>query len=320
MGDDDGGGPGGGGRGGGGDGSRPPDCGGASPPAPHDQLSHASPATAAADAEHHHHADAERRRGRRAGVGAKRVAVILARWSDAPGPTATAAGNFEVQYNGDTAHWFDWASYGQLELATTFFNVAAPPTERGPADGECRGRAESMGSVAATDAGNDVWATTPGFSRGDYRAVVWLVLAQECSGPGGTGGGLISLTEVDYNAAGWATSPPEARDCGPGQGLACNAVYLHEMLHALGLGYHRNAIECGPDAGPAAWRDCPDVEYGDHFDMLGSSSGKQCPGLGAGPRQALGWLSGAGDTVGATESTTGVAIGSLTAGNAPSPL
>ena len=50
------------------------------------------------------------------------------------------------------------------------------------------------------------------------------------------------------------------------------SVYVHELIHLFGAGYHSNAFQCTtPDADMSDMLKCPSYEYGDLFDILGTS-------------------------------------------------
>ena len=68
------------------------------------------------------------------------------------------------------------------------------------------------------------------------------------------------------------------------------------MLHALGLGYHANGVQCTADEiadyPTTTWRDCEQKEYGGATDVLGSSNSaeKISYGVSARLRYDLHWL------------------------------
>ena len=74
----------------------------------------------------------------------------------------------------------------------------------------------------------------------------------------------------------------------------CDPVFIHETLHALGLGYHQGGYKCTASdiKSKKPWRECPYVEYGGVLDALGSASvsAKAAFGAAAKNRWQLAWL------------------------------
>jgi hypothetical protein len=251
-------------------------------------------------------------------LGEKKVAVVLAQWSDAPAPDSAAMATWEGLYNVNVRKWFLDVSYDQLDLTHDFFSVTSPVTEYTDAAGKTDCRDQDENRAAYADKFPD---GVPGLNPAEYEFVVWLVLATGCVGSAGAntydGVVIITMTDAWYSGSGGSSLYWDCTSFDQPYSV-CNPVVLHEMLHALGLGYHQNAVECAPTVPLAESRDCPVTQYGNRLDMLGSASYKMSDGLSAFPRIELGWMQddGADGHVRlVTETTTGIELAAIDATN-----
>eukprot|EP00911_Craspedida_sp_UC1_P000007 UC1_evm1s6 len=233
-------------------------------------------------------------------TGRVRVAVMLTRWSDAPEITRSIMTEFKREYGSDIHHYFDWASHGKLSVETVYFQRTLDKTEK-KSDGECRDIKEMRQREDET---------IPGYNPADYKATVWLLLARDCVYPAGT-----IMGNVEMGANNWMVPRSLPYNCGPAMNTVCQTVFVHELLHAFDLAFHSgSASQCPPDKPAQEWRDCPGADYGNLFDMLGSSNHKQSYGLSYKVRSGLGWTTNA-DLLEIRESGT-YEIASLSQGNA----
>jgi hypothetical protein len=111
-------------------------------------------------------------------------------------------------------------------------------------------------------------ATAAGYSLSNYNHLVYVFPANACTWWGlGTVGGNPSQAWVNSK---WGFTLP---------------VIGHEMGHNFGL-YHSHSMDCG--AASYATAGCTTSDYGDIFDMMGSSG--QTPHFNAYQKERLGWL------------------------------
>jgi len=201
--------------------------------------------------------------------------------------------------------YFDWASHNLMDLSVDVFFHSLSLPER-DADGNCRSHPGLQ------------FSEVTGFDTEAYDAMEFLVLTTDgCSGPCASGEGGIECTKMHQLSA--------LQSCDTASVTTlCQPTYVHELLHALGLGYHAGMYECSQeeiDAFPeTTWRDCTNVEYGGRLDVLGSTSGEKISfGVAARLRYDLQWMDGDDITVlekhdaptSWTESTVDVTLSAL---------
>eukprot|EP00518_Triparma_eleuthera_P018276 CAMPEP_0197559814 /NCGR_PEP_ID=MMETSP1320-20131121/21932_1 /TAXON_ID=91990 /ORGANISM="Bolidomonas sp., Strain RCC2347" /LENGTH=554 /DNA_ID=CAMNT_0043121299 /DNA_START=225 /DNA_END=1886 /DNA_ORIENTATION=- len=183
---------------------------------------------------------------------------------------------FTAHYSTQTSAYFDWASFGSMDLSVDIFFHPLSLSER-DTDGNCR-----------SHPGLD-FSGVAGFDADSYDVREFNVLMTEgCSGPCASGVGGIECTTMH------STEALESCDTASSTTL-CQPTFVHEILHALGLGYHADMYECSQeeidDFPQTTWRDCTNVEYGGRLDVLGSTSGEKISfGIASRLRYDLGWM------------------------------
>ncbi len=188
-------------------------------------------------------------------LGAQKTLTILVNFSDAPSQPFTVAYAQNVMLN--TTNSFDYeASYQQTTLTgdvAGWFTIAE--TSAGCNYSNISSQAQQKAAAA-------------GFALANYSRFVYVFPANGCGWWGlGTVGGRPSHAWV-HARYGFSLS-----------------VVGHEMGHNLGL-YHSHSLDCG-DAAVAA-SGCAASEYGDAFDLMGSSN--TTPHYNAFQKERLGWL------------------------------
>ena len=188
-------------------------------------------------------------------LGTQKTLVILVNFSDKVTQPFTVATAQSTVF-GTTSNWDYEASYQQTNLTgdvAGWFTIANPSTN-------CD--YYTIASQAKQK------ATAAGFVLSNYRRLVYAFPANACSWWGlGTIGGNPSQAWVN---ARWGFTLP---------------VVGHEMGHNYGL-YHSHSLDCGTAS--VASSGCTTSEYGDIFDMMGSTS--TTPHFNAYQKERLGWL------------------------------
>ncbi len=180
--------------------------------------------------------------------------------------------------------YMSWASYEQLNLDIEIFYHPLNKAEK-KNDGSCR------------DHPGFIYDEVDGYDQSNYLfGQVEVLTTQGCGGTCASYmNGIKCTTMYDYLVQ-------ENCDYTLISNL-CEKGHIHELLHALDLGYHVNMYECTQteiDAYPdITWRDCENVEYGGRLDVLGSGNkyGKISFGVAARLRYDLYWLDGDDITV-----------------------
>ena len=240
-------------------------------------------------------------RGSSRAAGPVRVENRYLYWGAAP--TAAERARLRAMHADQAARWFAWASGGRAEVAfaDVFERLGAEELD---AAGQCK-----YGSGGGKFQWNYPNTTALGAPAADDVDVVFFtVLAETCGNSCGTTAGragptwtgtVVECTMIrPYIFGGTFTCDPEAAAYGT---TLCDSVYVHEMVHALCLQYHQNAVQCPP--GAASWRDCPAVEYGNKMDVLGGGGGWAglSEGMAAKSRYDLNWLDHGADVELVTE-------------------
>jgi hypothetical protein len=189
-------------------------------------------------------------------LGSQKTLVILVNFSDAPTLqpfTPTTAGNTVFA---TTSNYDYEASYQQTTLAgdvAGWYTIANPSTN-------------CDYNTIATQAKQA--AASKGYVLSNYRRFVYAFPSNTCTWWGlGSVGGNPSQAWVH---AKWGFTLP---------------VIGHEMGHNYGL-WHSHSLDCG--ASVVAPSGCTTSEYGDIFDMMGSSN--TTPHYNAYQKERLGWL------------------------------
>jgi len=171
-------------------------------------------------------------------------------------------------YKQQTQRYFKWASDNQMDFQVQIEYVNLGISERDD-NNDCR----SHPGVFETD-----------FDVNTYDSVAYYVLTNTgCSGPCAFGGHLECTSHYTHAVScNWSGS----------HRYLCAKVFVHEVLHSLGLGYHISGYKCTISDVEAkkSWRDCSHEEYGGSLDMLGSVNDKGSFGICAKTRYDLGWL------------------------------
>ena len=67
-------------------------------------------------------------------------------------------------------------------------------------------------------------------------------------------------------------------------------VFIHEVVHAMGIKPHQNRLQCDPGHKKEEWRNCYVKEYGNPFDLLGRSMSGKMYGMSSFARWRLGFI------------------------------
>jgi hypothetical protein len=193
-------------------------------------------------------------------LGAQKTLVILVSFADdvtQPFTQATA----QSTVFGTTSNYDYENSYQQTTLAgdvTPWVRIATKSTD-----------ANCPYSTIASQA--DQAATAAGYALSNYSRKVYAFYAQSsCSWWGlGSVGGNPSQAWIQSK---WGFTLP---------------VIGHEMGHNFGL-YHAHSLDCGAVSLDGNTANCAASEYGDIFDMMGSSN--NTPHFNAFMKERLGWL------------------------------
>ena len=213
-------------------------------------------------------------------LGTQKTLVILVNFSDAPTQPFSATTAYNTVF-GTTSNYDYETSYQQTTLAGAvagWFTIASLSTT-------CDyGTIASQAKQAATAAG---------YVLSNYNRYVYAFPSNTCTWWGlGSVGGNPSQAWVH---AKWGFTLP---------------VIGHEMGHNFGL-YHSHSLDCGTAA--VASSGCTASEYGDVFDMMGSTN--TTPHYNAYQKERLGWLNAGVSpplrTVGATAGTQTFSIGPM---------
>ena len=188
-------------------------------------------------------------------LGVQKTLTILVNFSDAPTQPYTVAYAQNVMFT-TTSNYDYEASYQQTSLTGAvagWFTIAATSTT-------------CDYSAIATQAKQA--ATAAGYALSSYNRYVYVFPSNTCTWWGlGSIGGNPSQAWIH---AKWGFTLP---------------VIGHEMGHNFGL-YHSHSLDCGSVV--VAATGCTASEYGDIFDMMGSSN--TTPHFNAFQKERLGWL------------------------------
>jgi len=212
-------------------------------------------------------------------LGAQKTLTILVNFSNAPTQPYTVAYGQNVMFT-TTSNYDYEASYQQTSLTGAvagWFTIAETSST-------C-----NYGNIA-TQAKQA--ATTAGYVLSNYNRYVYVFPANACTWWGlGSVGGNPSQAWIHTK---WGFTLP---------------VIGHEMGHNFGL-YHSHSLDCGTAVVAAIG--CTASEYGDIFDMMGSSN--NTPHFNAFQKERLGWLNAG---VSPPLTTVAVVMGSATYTIAP---
>jgi len=190
-------------------------------------------------------------------TGAQSTLAILVNFSDAPTQPFSAATAQNVIFGTTSAYDYE-ASYQQATLTGAvagWFTIAET-------SGSCN--YNNIASQAKSA------AAAAGFSLSSYARFVYIFPTNTCGwwGLGSVGG---------YPSQAWIHTR---------YGFNVTVV-AHEMGHNLGL-YHSHSLDCG--SATVATAGCTSSDYGDVFDVMGSSVSGNAPHYNAFQKERLGWL------------------------------
>ena len=216
-------------------------------------------------------------------VGKQKLALIFAFYEelveeDSSGKTTINKTLLSGLFKTQPEQYFSWSSYGLMDLEVDIYYHPLGMAERDGV-GSCR---DHPGLLFDDVAGLDT-------SLYDVKYFVDVITSTNCGGSCSSGVGGVVCTTMYFSLT--------AEPCNYGHpyGL-CESVFIHEALHAFGLGYHQNAYQCtyneANEMVEDSWRDCTQMEYGNVLDALGSgtSGDKVSWGVSAKSRYDLGWL------------------------------
>ena len=181
------------------------------------------------------------------GLGAKRVAIVLFKWSDLPAQALTQAQARAMVFTNAncTSNWLREVSFGQLSLTGALradgdvFGWYTIPAQGNPVSRDTRSRALEIMRLAAAD----------GFNAANYDVI------------------LMTHPDVGLRSNAYAgTTGKEVAMNGMN-----NEVASHEVLHILGCD-HSNGLRCTREGVPVAINDdWNSRDYGDPFDSQGGA-------------------------------------------------
>ena len=205
-------------------------------------------------------------------TGTQKIGLVFAYYFEFTLDSATEE-LLAAHYKDQIAVYMDWASDSKMNLDVHIFFHPLSLAEK-DADGSCRSHPGLLFDDVA------------GFNATSFDAKEFNVLTTlGCSGSCASGAEGIECTTMYDQSALTACNASSAT-------TLCERTFVHELLHALGLGYHANMYECTAD--DTTWRECTNVEYGGRLDVLGSTNteGKISWGVSAKLRYDLHWLAG----------------------------
>jgi hypothetical protein len=142
----------------------------------------------------------------------------------------------------------------------------------------------------------DTQAYAPGWSASKYDSTLLIPITSQCDTGGTSGSHTLSASGVEVTFRSIFTGIRGAYFNTPCSGWTCpisrylHRTIIHELIHNVGMGRHSNAYVCREE--PTNPLQCPIGEYGDKYDVMGSSSEPFGFGLNAGARYLFGWLGG----------------------------
>ena len=171
------------------------------------------------------------------------IGVVLAYYTELDGVIDEA--ELTKHYKAQPERYLTWASAGSATpTVTVFFHPL--------------GIAERDGTACRPHPGL-LFDEVDGFTSSAYQAKEFNILTTTgCSGSCASSASGIECTSFyDVDAL---------RACDTASStVLCQTTFIHEALHALGLGYHANGVQCSSvDLADEAttWRDCEFKEYG----------------------------------------------------------
>jgi hypothetical protein len=210
-------------------------------------------------------------------VGNQRTLVIPIRFNDSP-PNQISRENLHQRiFNGQFQNFYTEQSYGKVDFSGDVLEWSTLP-------GECR--YVSLGDDEALD--NVIISN--GVDLAQYDRVV-MIFNTNCFGGGFSSVGKmnVSIQDVLYRVSvAWIYTREDSfvdiQGSHPFPWSSFDFVLSHEMGHGLGV-MHANGWNCGESI---LYGDCTHVEYGNHFDIMGS--GYTATHFNAFYKELLGWI------------------------------
>lgn len=211
-------------------------------------------------------------------LGTMKTAVILGTFNDDSSTALTTSSN-QAMFTGSSGleSWINQVSYGKLQLSPTFFGPYTL-TDTLESSNVCPAAAENDGtelnSELANLANSDLVKSNPNGWAG-YQNIIF-----EFNCYASSYGGYAYVGETPFTPPGSTTSfyTGLSYDFGDGGTLAEEEhVLAHEISHTLG-NYHANAYDCQTSAlvpednFDIQDQGCNSIQYGNPFDVLGSTS------------------------------------------------
>ena len=213
------------------------------------------------------------------------IAVLALVYSDTAGVITPDLVN--SWYGGPALDYIARVSGGCTTVSLRPFVVPLSEAEK-DTDGNCRPHGADWQKLAIP--------AIPDYTPSDYFSTHIMPVSQTCATSGAVGGFTISIAGVETSfASALGMGHTRAHESFSqtnryGEERGFSSVYVHELVHLLGAGYHSNAYKCdNPTLDQADILACPSYEYGDLYDILGSSQGFGA-NLNAFIRYNLGWL------------------------------
>lgn len=185
--------------------------------------------------------------------GEQRIAVLLVNFQDNPSNKPWTTATVGSLVNGTTSDFFKENSYQQTWLKADVFGWYTMPLN----STSCVIGDISNAAIQA--------ATNAGVNLTNYTRYVYV---------------FPSTNACAFSGASMVGGNPSRVWINGGQSWR---VYAHELGHSLGL-YHSNALDCGATATGST---CTALEYGDKYDIMGTSTTAH---FNAFQKERLGWL------------------------------
>jgi len=197
--------------------------------------------------------------------GVYKYALLALTFSDIDSPTASSVAAYYA--GGAFKTFLDGASAGCYSYEVDGYEAPLGLTEK---DGNtCRiTHDDDVPALSISD-----------FEPANYDTIILMVVRDQCPTSGGLGTTTRSINgaSVTFQQLFYSITPAtvEATSC---SGWTCpvppagGPAMLHEFIHSAGYGRHSNAYKCLDE--PADTFLCGFEEYGDMYDVLGTSSGR----------------------------------------------
>jgi len=228
-----------------------------------------------------------------------KIAILGIQYADWTGKLINGA-KLREWFDGRPVDFIRRVSGGCTDITYETFVTIVSENEKKD-DDSCRTQSNDMESLTLPD--------IPGYDQGDFYATIVVPVGKFCSTSASVGKGLslnidgetVSLNKNMFMGRRWDSTGNQDQDQSDGDGSGSggvssaedpigNRVYVHELMHLFGAGYHSNAKACNnPGIDQKDILACPHLEYGDLFDVLGSSGGLAA-NINARLRYNFGWL------------------------------